>query len=195
MRAALGAFAVALAAFVSFGSAAQVLYKWTDKDGRVQYGDQPPKKFDGPVTRIEIDTKANTRPMKVAPRAPEETAEETPAEAADPARKRRMARLALESRLVEARARYEGAKKALEDAAAPDVEERQVVQQRFDKMQAGRSNCRAAGKDANGKNIFNCPALVPNDAYYERIKRLEDAVKAAEDELAAAEQAYRRGTD
>jgi outer membrane protein TolC len=36
---------------------------------------------------------------------------------------------------------------------------------------------------------------VPNDVYYERIKGLEDALRQAEDELEAAQQAYRRGTD
>ena len=50
--------------------------------------------------------------------------------------------------------------------------------------------------DAKGKAAGAvCPALIPNDAYYERQKQLEDAVKKAEEEVAAAEDAYRRGVD
>ena len=40
-----------------------------------------------------------------------------------------------------------------------------------------------------------CPTLVPGEPYYDRVKQLEDAVKAAEDDLADAEPAYRRGVD
>lgn len=43
--------------------------------------------------------------------------------------------------------------------------------------------------------MLNCPTRVPNDAYYERQKKLEEELKAAEEELAEAERAYRRGTD
>ena len=37
----------------------QALYKWTDKDGKVQYADKPPLRFEGPVTKIEIDVPAD----------------------------------------------------------------------------------------------------------------------------------------
>ena len=40
-----------------------------------------------------------------------------------------------------------------------------------------------------------CPAIVPNEIYFERIAKLEAAVKQAEEEVDAAEQAYRRGVD
>ncbi|MNC92465.1 hypothetical protein D3C83_88970 [compost metagenome] len=58
----------------------------------------------------------------------------------------------------------------------------------------GRSNCRQA-VDAAGKKTTICPAVLPSSAYYERIARLEEAVRSAEQALAAAEEAYRRGRD
>jgi hypothetical protein len=60
---------------------------------------------------------------------------------------------------------------------------------------APRSNCKS-GKDPNsGSTITMCPTSIPTDAYYDRIKKLEDDVKTAEDELDAAQEAYRRGVD
>ena len=93
--------------------------------------------------------------------------------------------------------------KALTDAANPEPEERQIVQQQ---MKAGkgsggmhglsraRSNCRPY-TDKNGKAGVMCPASTPSEAYYDRIAKLEDAVRNAEEELAQAEQAWRRGVD
>ena len=52
--ASLAAAALALAC-VSWAAEAQVLYKWIDADGKVQYSDTPPKNPKGPVTRIEPD--------------------------------------------------------------------------------------------------------------------------------------------
>jgi hypothetical protein len=50
--------------------------------------------------------------------------------------------------------------------------------------------------DANGKLAgFNCPAIVPNEEYYERMRGLDEALKKAEEELDAAQTAYRRGVD
>ena len=42
---------------------------------------------------------------------------------------------------------------------------------------------------------MQCPALVPSEAYYDRVRELEEAVKRAEAELDDAERAYRRGVD
>jgi len=39
---------------------AQTLYKLVDKNGKVTYSESPPKEFDGTVTRMDIDPKANT---------------------------------------------------------------------------------------------------------------------------------------
>ena len=47
---------------------AQTLYKLVDKNGKVTYSETPPPKhFDGTVTRVDIDPKANTMQ---APKAP-----------------------------------------------------------------------------------------------------------------------------
>lgn len=172
----------------------QALYKWTDKDGKTQYSDKPPVKFEGEVTRIEIDAQPATRPPYVPPPAQPKTVEDVPPKAADPATKRRELRAKLEARVAAARVQLAAAKAALEAGGAPQDGEGQVVQQRFAKPKAGRSNCRAV-KGADNKVTYNCPALVPNDAYYERLKNLEDALARAEEELSAAEEAYRRGVD
>jgi hypothetical protein len=37
--------------------------------------------------------------------------------------------------------------------------------------------------------------MIPNDAFYQRVARLEDAVRDAEEAVAVAETAYRRGVD
>jgi hypothetical protein len=50
-------------------------------------------------------------------------------------------------------------------------------------------------KGANGKAVTVCPTIIPNQAYQERIAALEEAVRKAEDDVAAAETAYRRGVD
>ena len=86
------------------------------------------------------------------------------------------------------------AKAALEGGGDPKDDERNVVQRQFDRPDPSKSNCRVVPNPA-GRSTLVCPALVPNDLYYERIKGLEDALRQAEDELETAQQAYRRGTD
>ena len=131
------------------------------------------------------------------------------------AEKKRAERDKLEARVIAARERLAAAKAQL-DSVAPGDDERQVIQQRVDQVNpvpgpgssstggmfgmgamngmAPRSNC-TTSKNAAGNNVVMCPTAIPNEAYYDRVKQLEDAVKAAEDELAAAETAYRRGVD
>jgi uncharacterized protein DUF4124 len=195
-RRVLAILALALVAAIPAAALAQSLFKWTDKDGQVHYGDQPPKGFSGPVTRIDVDTKGNTQALPpAAPRAAKESvSEEAPSESNDPAKKRRELRERLAANVKSARAALAAAKAALDDAGPAGDEERQVIRQYFDKPQAGRSNCRPT-QNAAGKTVYICPAMVPNDAYYERVKSLEDAVAKAEEELDKAEQAYRRGVD
>jgi hypothetical protein len=186
-------FAVLIA--VPAAANAQVLYKWTDKDGKSQYSDHPPKNFTGEVTRIEAETYPAPRVVPKAPLPERPVAESAKREnAADATKARRELRARLTSELAQARERYDAAKAALDDGGNPQDDERQVVQQRFDRIQSGRSNCRLA-KNADGRTMAVCPAIVPNDAYYERIKQLEEAFKQAEAALSAAEEAYRRGVD
>lgn len=200
-RAAAALLALCALQFAAGTASAQVLYKWIDADGKVQYSDQPPKGYKGPVTRIEPDVAATPAPPAARTPPPPAAPAKAPAPAQDVAGKRRAVRTALEARLAAARDKVDAARRALADAPSPDTDERQVVQQQMKGGQGGmhglsakRSNCRPV-VDKNGKAGVMCPALLPNDAYYERIAKLEAAVKEAEQELADAEEAWRRGVD
>lgn len=57
-----------------------------------------------------------------------------------------------------------------------------------------RATCRKA-KNSQGKDILVCPTNVPSQEYYTKVQELEDAVKRAQAEVAAAEVAYRKGVD
>ena len=198
-------------------SLAQVLYKWTDKDGRVHYGDQPPKNFSGEVTRIvpdDLPAVVSGSDGKPAANAKSEAKTEDRG-IIEMAAKKRQAREQLEARLSAAREKLAAAR-AARDGATPQDDERQIVQQRVDQANpapgpgsastggmlgmggmmggAQRSNCTTA-QNASGTPVTTCPTPVPSDAYYDRVKKLEDAVKDAEAEVAAAETAYRRGVD
>ncbi|HUL96907.1 MAG TPA: DUF4124 domain-containing protein [Usitatibacter sp.] len=195
---------------------AQTLYRWMDAQGRIHYSDTPPKNPVGPVTRIEPDEKPDTTWKPPAPKAPAAAVDAETAQPPDRATQRRATRNQLEARVQAAREKLANAKAALEAGQDPQDDEHQVIQQRMDKNNptagpgsastggmngmggmlggAPRSNCKSA-KDATGNVVTMCPTAVPTEAYYERIQKLEDDVKAAEEELAAAEQAYRRGVD
>ena len=195
----LAAFAFALCAFAGAASA-QVLYKWTDADGKTQYSDRPPKNFTGTVTRMEPDVQPAPGIPYKAP-AVQKSSDPPVATPPDRATQRRTTRDALEKRLVEARANLDKARKALESGESPEPDERQVVQQQQKPGQGGmhglsgqRSTCRPA-KDVAGKAIVLCNATMPNEQYFERQGKLEEAVKQAEEELAAAQEAWRRGVD
>jgi len=193
-----GALALACAAGLA---QAQVLYKWIDESGKGHYADQPPKGFNGPVTKIEPDASPTPVAPAVAPpkaTPPEATKAQAPAE--DMLTQRRARRATLEARLTAAREKLDAAKKALAEGQDPQPDEQQVIRQEMKAGQGGmyglntaRSNCRKSVKD--GKESMMCPALLATDAYYERIGKLEVAVRQAEEELDDAEQAYRRGVD
>ena len=198
-RLAAGALALACAAGFAY---AQVLYKWVDADGRIQYSDTPPKNPKGPVTRIEPDVAPT--PAAPAPAKPEAAKPAPKAEAApvvnDIASQRRAKRGMLEARLNAARDKLEAAKKALAEAPGPEPDERQVFRQEIKPGQGGmhglstaRSNCKESTKD--GKKVTTCAGTFATDAYYERIAKLEIAVHQAEEELDEAETAWRRGVD
>ncbi|HEX7606284.1 MAG TPA: DUF4124 domain-containing protein [Usitatibacter sp.] len=198
-----------LAAPVSY-SYAQVLYKWIGDDGTTQYSDRlPPKSFKGTVMRIEPDE----QPPPAAPyRVPGPNAkqgEDGIVHPPDVAGARRDLRRKLEADVAAARERLVAAKLAAEVTSAPQDDEKQTIQRRTDQasnmpgagstasgggLGFGRSNCTTA-KNADGRPVTTCPAAIPNDAYYERIRKLEDDVRAAEENLATAERAYRRGAD
>ena len=201
MRGATGFLVLALAALAFSTSAAAVLYKWVDKDGRVHFSDKPPVGFKGEVTAIQPDAVPDpqVRPPVAPPKARLEEDEKPKAD--DPASKRRQLREQLALRLAQARAKLEAARKALDDGTDAADGERQFVRQNFprdarrpDRTPPPRANCQGAvGSD--GKAIWNCPRQIPMESYFERRQNLEEAVKKAEEEVAEAERAYRRGVD
>jgi hypothetical protein len=192
-RAAL--LAAALVASTCVLADTRTLYRWTDAQGRVQYSDKPPTGFKGEVTRIETELDTNTQQQPAAaPRVAPEVLRDVVAPPADINKTRRDTRERLEAAVKKAEQKVAAAKAALEGGEDPQDTERQMVQRRFARPQAGRSNCRPVA-DANGKTVFNCPASVPNEEYYERIRGLEEDVKKAEEELDQAKTAYRRGVD
>ncbi len=198
-----GARALALAACLAAMLAARAaepqtrtLYRWTDAQGRVQYSDKAPVGFKGEVTKVEVDLDANTQPAD-SPKKPQRIAPDvlrdvTPA-SADIAKARREKRAKLEAALRQAEDKVAAAKAALETGGEPKDDEQQVVQRRYAREQASKSNCRTVKE--NNKTSVLCPTLVPGEQYYDRMKGLEDALRQAEVELAEAEAAYRRGMD
>jgi hypothetical protein len=179
---------------------AQPLYKWVDEQGKTQYSDKPPKGFKGTVTSLETEVDKTTLPPSppAAPAAPAAA----PAEKAAPpkediAARRRATRARLEAQLTKARADVEAARKALARAEIPEDDERQVIQQRATSGgmhgMAERSNCRV---ETDGKvQWLMCPTTVPTEQYRDRVAGLEENLRKAEEGLAAAETAWRRGVD
>jgi hypothetical protein len=182
-------------------TAAQVLYKWVDESGKTQYSDRPPKNFKGELIRIETEVDKTTlppaQPPTSVPAAGTPAAKAVPAAPADDiAAKRRATRARLEDQLTKAREKVDAAKKALAQAENPEPEDRQVIQQRASGGMHGmtaRSNCRVEG---TGKTkTLMCPTMVPTEEYRDRVARLEEDLRKAEEDLATAEQAWRRGVD
>ena len=196
----LAAGLVAVGMALAASAFAQALYRWTDADGQVHYSDHLPKGYNGPFTVIQPDKPASPAApaLPIAPPvSPAPAAEASSAPAKDIATKRREARRALEARVQVAREKLAEAKKAREDGDALRDEEHQIVQRTgspADFATVGRSNC-IYSRDAKGKPVAMCPTLVPSEAYWDRIRSLDDAVKAAEAELDDAQEAYVRGVD
>lgn len=184
------------------GACAQVLYKLVDKQGRVTYSDREPKGFDGTVTRIEADTTSNVidTPKSVSGTAAKGEASGATGAGAEPglAETRRKTREVLAQRVREAEAKVAAARKAKAEGEEPRADELQTVQRRLPPVKEGaalpRPNC-FQSVDAHGKAVLHCPSVVPQDSYYARRTQLDEDLRRAEEELAAAELAYRRGTD
>ena len=170
------------------------MYRWTDAQGRVQYSDRPPKDFKGEVVKIEADVQPSP-PVVKPPPARAEAVKPAEKEDGDLNSRLRSNREKLAAEVERARERLEAAKKARDGDVGPGADERQVVQQRFARgtqPEMPRSNCREVA-GADGKKQLMCPALVPGEAYYTRMKELDDAVARAEEDLENAERAFRRG--
>ena len=194
------ALLAALLAMALVPAAAQTLYKWVDAAGKVYYSDRPPPKgFEGRVEKIEADVPATpAMPAEAVPALPRAAPHEVPAPGGDMAAKRRALREQLWARVDVARQKVEAARKALASGSDIAVEDRRTFIQRVDgppeQALAMRSNCRVV-KDAGGKDVAQCAASIPNDAYRERVEKLEEALHVAEDQLDEALTAYRRGVD
>ena len=186
----------ALAALLVVGIAhadVRTLYRWTDVQGRTQYSDRPPPaSFKGEVTRIEVDTETNANAAQTprAPRvAPDVLKDVTP----DLAKQRREKRAKLEDAVRKAEKKVADARAALEQGGDLKEDEQGVIQRRYAKPPADKANCRVV-LEGERKAVI-CPAITPNEQYYERQKSLEEAVRKAEEELSDAQTAYRRGVD
>jgi hypothetical protein len=94
----------------------QVVWKLVDRSGKVTYVDSaPPKGFDGKVTRIEVDLKANTATLKnVGESSPPQVLRLTAPE---------LKRVRADAELARAREELEAAKKAREEGKDPTPEE------------------------------------------------------------------------
>jgi hypothetical protein len=184
---------LALAAAPAF--AQQVLYKLIAPDGSVTYTDKVPKNYNGKVIRLESDTDPNVMP---AARSAEKSPAAAIIEGKGLADTRRKTRETLEKQLRAAQEKVEAARKARDSGAEPRSDELQTVQRRYAPLASGqappRPNC-FNSVDPNGVASLVCPQAVPQEAYYERRRKLDEDLRLAEEELAAAEQAYRRGTD
>lgn len=148
----------------AFGAGAldkQVVWKLVDKKGKVTYADKaPPKEYDGKVTRIEVDLKANAATLvNVGESAPPVLLPLTAPE---------LKRVKAEAELAQAAEKLEAAKKAREAANEPTPEETQWM-----------------GKKGGGARP------VPTDAYHARVKKLDEALKAAEEDFERARKAAR----
>jgi len=159
------AFLVPTLLAVAFAAAAaddkQVVWKLVDKKGKITYADKaPPKEYDGKVTRIEVDLKANRATLvNVGESAPPVLLPLTAPE---------MKRVKAEAELAQAAEKLEAAKKAREAANEPTPEETQWM-----------------GKKGGGARP------VPTEAYHERVKKLDAALKAAEEDFERARKAAR----
>ena len=140
----------------------EVIYKLIAKDGKVTYSQDAPKDYPGRVVKIEIDPRANT---VVFPRPNERPQYLQPR----PLTPQEARRLDAENAKVKAQDALDEAKKALKDGQEP-------LEGELDWM----------GKKGGGARP------VPTEAYQKRIKALEDAVKAAEEELDRAQKGARQ---
>lgn len=155
--------AVALGALALFAlpAHAQTIYKLIAKNGKVTYADKAPKDYEGQVVKLEIDPKAN---LATLPKLGAPGVKDGVRPMSLPEAKRFDAEVTLKR----ARDALEEAQKAFADGKEP---------------QEGELNW--IGKKAGGARP------VPTEAYNERIKALEDAVKSAEREVDRAQRAKR----
>ena len=173
-----------LLALLAAQVSAQVLYKYTDANGKITYSDRAPKVGEK-AERITADTTTNVINSPAGVRGGATVnGKEVSADPSVRAKERAALRDKLKAAVDDAQANLDSAKKALDSGQAPlDGEQRIVVK-----------NTTIKGKDGNPINVpTGQNAVLRNDAYSERIASLEAAVKAAEEKLEQAQTNYRRG--
>lgn len=139
-----------------------VVYRLVDKNGKTSYSDKaPPRGFEGKVTRIEVDLKAN--------RATLNAVGDSSAPVSLPLTAPELRRVKADAELARANEALEAAKKALEGGKEPKEDEIQLI-----------------GKVGGGAR------QVPTEDYHKRLKKLEEAVQAAEAEVERARKAARQ---
>lgn len=140
----------------------EVIYKLIASDGKVTYAQSAPRDFAGRVVKIEIDPRANSA---VFPKANERPQYLQPR----PLSAQEARRLEAENAKVRAQDALDAAKKALKEGEQPLESELDWV-----------------GNKGGGARA------VPTPAYHQRVRKLEDDVKAAEQLLESAQKAARQ---
>lgn len=181
-----------VAATLWSGSAdAQVLYRYVDKDGRTVVSDRPPA--EGKFERIESDPNTNVI------QSPRRSSDQPGTAGSQMARQRQQLRDSLRASVDDARKRLEEAKSALESGKDPREGEWRPVQVPPDND--GKPNANGQVTALGGKVVcpidpYGKPVCVsgnsPNEAYFQRIEKLEADLRKAEEALKEAEQNYRR---
>ena len=148
--------ALAAAGFAAAASA-QTVYKLIDKNGKITYSEEKPKNFDGQVIRIDIDPNANTATL------PKPAVEET---------------LNQRTRSREEKEKADAAKKGQANI--------DTLQHRLDDARKALKDAQDHPSDADIQYFGNKGGgvrAVPTEEYQQKIARLTDDVKHAEDAL------------
>jgi hypothetical protein len=159
MKSIIRRIALALIAACAFSASAQVVYKLIDKNGKVTYSETAPKDFPGKVIKLEFDPNANTATL-AKPAAPTGETAGSRSES-----KRRSAQQEAIARLNAAQEKLEAAKKALQEARDNPAE----------------GDILMVGKVGGGVRH------IPSEAYQQKLDKLAQELKDAEDELRRAE--------
>jgi hypothetical protein len=145
--------AIAILLAISFTVSAQTIYKQVDKDGKITYTDKPPSKEQA-AQKVDIDTERNiAKPLGSRPAQAIESAD-------NQLKRRAHSDAALEKMIEQARAKLDLVKDELAKGKEPQEEDWMTVG-----AQSGR------------------PFRHLNEAYFDRVKQLEEAVRQAEEEL------------
>lgn len=152
-----------LGAAYALAANAQELYKYVDKDGKVTYSDVKPKPGEK-ATKVNVDHKDN---VIASPKRKTDT-EGDNKETRDRSKDAKASDQTKKANAIEAaEKRLADAKKALEEGR---------------EMTADDTIVRVGRNEKGGQSGAN--QVIPKPEYHERVAKLEEAVKAAEENLA-----------